>query len=164
MALVKFALAPPTSPLEPPMTDNTHEDVVGLDAWLAENCGRGLPHGEVTDLKGALHALAYVARQINSTSSYKVHIGQCVSATTGIQWVLNHFARAALNTRPDVEADMRERCARVADELSSEYILKAEDPEYAGRRELWLARSWGAAACINRIRSLPLSNEGNSRG
>ncbi|MFS0771087.1 hypothetical protein [Sphingomonas sp. 1P08PE] len=66
---------------------------------------------------------------------------------------------AALNTRPDVKA-MREACARVADNLASECILKAEDPKYADRRDLWLARSWGAAACINRIRSIPVPTSG----
>jgi len=73
-------------------------DVV-LDAWLVENCGRGLPHGEVTDLPGALHALAYVHRQIASTSSYKVHIGQCIPAETGLLWVLRYLAAQAIEAR-----------------------------------------------------------------
>jgi len=67
-----------------------------IDAWLAQNCGTGLPYGEATDDAGMLHGLAYVLRQIEGTASYKVHIGQCNSATSAIRRALEHFARIEL--------------------------------------------------------------------
>lgn len=70
-----------------------------LDAWLAENCGAGLPHGEATDESGMLHALAYILRQIEGTNSYYAHIGQTNSATSGLRMALDHFATEALAAR-----------------------------------------------------------------
>jgi hypothetical protein len=70
-----------------------------LNAWLTDNCGRGLPFGEATDLPSALHGLAYVLRQIECSKTYKVNIGQCVSATTAIRWVLDYFAAQALRNK-----------------------------------------------------------------
>jgi hypothetical protein len=95
-SILAIAYTPTPSPeiAEQPIAP-TPEAIV---QWLTENCGRGLPHGEVTDMKGALHALAYVHRQIASTSSYKVNIGQCVSAESGLLFVLQHLARTALST------------------------------------------------------------------
>jgi hypothetical protein len=67
-----------------------------LDAWLTENCGIGLPHGEAETFEQMLHGLAYVHRQIACSRTYKVHIGQCVSAESALRMALDHFARQAL--------------------------------------------------------------------
>ena len=67
-----------------------------LDEWLVHNCAAGIPYGDATDMSGALHGLAYVLRQIEGTSSYKVHIGQCNSATSSLRWALDFIARAAI--------------------------------------------------------------------
>ncbi len=71
----------------------------GLDeihAWLTENCGRGLPYDDATDLPSALHGLSYLLRQIEGTNSYKVHIGQAGPAASAIRWALYHFAQQAI--------------------------------------------------------------------
>lgn len=78
------------------------EDVkaIGADdvsAWLTENCGRGLPFADATDLPTALHGLAYTLRQIEGTNSYRPHIGQCGPASTSIRWALEYIARAEMN-------------------------------------------------------------------
>lgn len=67
-----------------------------IDAWLEANCGAGIPFAEATDRTSMLHGLAYVLRQIESTSSYKVHIGQCGPATSALRMALDFFAQAAL--------------------------------------------------------------------
>lgn len=67
-----------------------------LDEWLRQNCGADIPHGEATDEASMLHGLAYVLRQIEGTSSYKVNIGQTVSARSALRMALDHFARKAL--------------------------------------------------------------------
>jgi hypothetical protein len=51
---------------------------------------------EVQSLPEALHGLAYIQRQILSTNSYKVHIGQCTAAVSSIQWMLDYFAKVAI--------------------------------------------------------------------
>lgn len=66
--------------------------------WLQNNCGAGLPYGEATGLKDALHGTAYVLRQIESSPRYEVNIGQCVSATTSLRWLLEYVARNELTT------------------------------------------------------------------
>lgn len=68
-----------------------------LDEWLTANCGKGLPHGEATDEASMLHGLSYVLRQIENTSTYRPHIGQCTSATSALRMALDHFARKALS-------------------------------------------------------------------
>lgn len=79
------------------MIDPTREQ---MDEWLAANCGRGLPHGEAKDGVAMLHGLAYLLRQIEGTNSYKVNIGQCVSATSALRMALDHFAKQALCLQP----------------------------------------------------------------
>lgn len=75
-------------------------DREAIDAWLRANCGNGLPYGEAYDQASMLHGLAYVLRQIESTDSYKVNIGQCTSATSALRMALDHFAAAALRSIP----------------------------------------------------------------
>lgn len=72
-----------------------------MDAWLEANCGAGLPYAEATDDAGMLHGLAYVLRQIESSSTYRPHIGQCTPATSALRMALDHFARAALTRSPE---------------------------------------------------------------
>lgn len=67
-----------------------------LDVWLSENCGTGLPHGEAIDERSMLHGLAYVLRQIESTNSYRPHIGQCTAAKSALRLALDHFAASAI--------------------------------------------------------------------
>lgn len=67
-----------------------------MNAWLTANCGCGLPYEKATDLNSALHGVSYVLRQIESTSKYTVHIGQCGPATTGLRWLLDYVARHEL--------------------------------------------------------------------
>lgn len=80
------------------------EDIsrVQLDAWLSENCGSGIPHGEATNEASMLHGLAYVLRQIESTDSYRPNIGQTNSATSALRMALDHFAAAAILKRNEV--------------------------------------------------------------
>lgn len=74
-----------------------------IDVWLEQNCGVGLPHEHANDLSTALHGLAYVLRQIESASTYKVFIGQTGPATSSIRWALDYFAAKAIEEqkRPD---------------------------------------------------------------
>ncbi len=67
-----------------------------IHEWLVENCGRGLPYAEASDLPTALHGLSYVLRQIEGTSKYMVNIGQAGPASTSIRWILEHIAKDAL--------------------------------------------------------------------
>lgn len=67
-----------------------------IDAYLQEACGKGIPYAEATDHASMMHGLAYILRQIEGTSSYKVNIGQTGPATSSLRMALDHFARAAL--------------------------------------------------------------------
>jgi hypothetical protein len=90
-----------------------------VEDWLVANCGKGVPHGVAKDRAGMLHGLAYVLRQIESTNSYKVHIGQCTEATSALRMALEHFARQALTTPPARSyADGVEDAAKVADDYA----------------------------------------------
>lgn len=66
--------------------------------WLQNNCGAGLPYNEAESLKDALHGTAYVLRQIESSPRYEVNIGQRISATTSLRWLLEYVARNELST------------------------------------------------------------------
>lgn len=67
-----------------------------IDQWLTANCGKGLPHEDAHDLPTALHGLAYLLRQIESASTYKVFIGQVGPATSSLRWVLDYLAADAI--------------------------------------------------------------------
>jgi len=82
-----------------PKTSPVAESVVEqerIDAWLSANCGTGLPYVEATDDASMLHGLAYVLRQIEGNTSYKVHIGQSGPAASAIRRALEQHARAAI--------------------------------------------------------------------
>lgn len=79
----------------PPLPDNAGVTREDMDAWLQANCGVGIPFREATDESSMMHGLAYILRQIESTRSYSVHIGQCGPATSALRMALDHFARAA---------------------------------------------------------------------
>lgn len=79
---------------------STGADRAEIDAWLTENCGKGIPYADAVDLKTALHGLAYILRQVESTNSYKVFIGQCGPAMTALRWTLDHLARQAIEPVP----------------------------------------------------------------
>jgi hypothetical protein len=74
-------------------------DSEAIDAWLSANCGTGVPYREATNLKTMLHGLAYVLRQIESSKTYKVSIGQVGSVTSALRMALSHFATVALSEK-----------------------------------------------------------------
>lgn len=99
--------------------------------WLTENCGRGLPFDNATDLPTALHGLAYVLRQIEGTNTYRPMIGQTGPARSSIRWILEYVARHELNA--EKQAIRFEHCAQmiaqghnISGTLRAERTLKAQ--------------------------------------
>lgn len=69
------------------------QELSEVHQWLTDNCGRGLPYVNATDLATALHGTAYVLGQIERTTKYMVNIGQSGPASSGLRYLLEYVAR-----------------------------------------------------------------------